>query len=54
LDRNYVAASAFRFMNKDMKPEVIVAAHRRILSGDCIHIPETNSQQSMLNLSTAD
>lgn len=54
MDPAYVAASAFRFMAKDTRPEAIQAAHRRILAGECVHIPETATQRSMFGIEAAE
>ena len=54
MDRNYVAASAFRFMSKDTRPEMVRATHRRILDGECVDIVDTRPQPSMLDLKAAE
>lgn len=54
LSREYLAASAFRFMSRDMKPEMIKATYSRIIEGECIHIPDIVPQTSMLSMRAAE
>lgn len=53
-DLGYVAASAFRFMAKDTETQTIKTVHHRIIDGECVHIPDTAPQRSILDVKAAE
>jgi len=54
LDNKFVAASAFRFMSRDMRAEAIKRSHQKIIEGECIHIPDTAPQPPLTGLRAAE
>ena len=47
LSRDYVAASSFRFMPKDVSAEIVKMTHQRILDGKELHMPDVLRQTTM-------
>jgi site-specific DNA-methyltransferase (cytosine-N4-specific) len=47
MSREYLAASSFRFMPAGTSPELMLAVHERILSGDSVNLTEFRPQISL-------